>query len=437
MVDKTTEELENMSEEEYEELFKSESEHIETELCDVVLSNVGYEEVDLIRMLRKVTGKNLEEIKNIISSLPVAICKNISKNEAEKIKNQLSAIGASVKIIAIKKPLSNNTNGVSKQAVTTVNTTNNKDGCLTKIKKFFKPVFIAIDIVIVIALIYFFCSGKSSIIINDFLASDFGRDFVDYNPYIQMVQSLKPYDNTSYGEAFSDEFDNNEWSYFKSDGMRIVQVVSTYNDINDKMITQFLLTPQEDDKFLIEPYAVNVSGVNLSNIERNMVIAALFKGDLSQVLFESLLYGNQEDTFFDNSNTEEAKITQEKDEREDYINGLESRISEIDNKISDIYANIDSCNNRIVVAETQIQKDKDLIGEHEKTISQLQNSSDDYMKSQIRDYNQYIENCRRAIEKNEMVIQTENNRINQYNEDILELETKKVELSKELNEQKS
>lgn len=293
MVDKTTEELENMSEEEYEELFKSESEHIETELCDIVLTNVGYEEVDLIRMLRKATGKNLEEIKSIISSLPVAICKNISTNEAEKIKNQLSTIGASVKIISTKKPLSNNTNGVSKQAVATANTMNNKDGFLSKIKKIFKPVFIAIDIVIVVALIYFFCSGKSSIIINDFLASDFDRDFVDYNPYIQMVQSLKPYDNTSYREAFSDEFDNNEWSYFKTDGMRIVQVVSTYNDINDKMITQFLLTPQEDNKFLIEPYAVNVSGVNLSNIEKNMIIAALFKGDLSQVLFESLLYGNQ------------------------------------------------------------------------------------------------------------------------------------------------
>ena len=293
MVDKTIVELENISEEEYEKLFKGESEYVETELCDIVLNNVGYEEVDLIRTLRKVTGKNLEEIKSIISSLPATICKNTSINEAEKIKNQLSAIGASVKIIATKKPLSNNTNVVSKQAVTTANTTNNKDGYLAKIKKIFKPVFIAIDVVIVVALIYFFCSGKSSIIINDFLASDFARDFVDYNPYIQMVQSLKPYDNTSYGQAFSDEFDNNEWSYFKSDGMRIVQVISTYNDINDKMITQFLLTPQEDDKFLIEPYAVNVSGMNLSNIERNVVIAALFKGDLSQVLFESLLYGNQ------------------------------------------------------------------------------------------------------------------------------------------------
>jgi len=435
VVDKTTEELEDMSEEEYEELFKSESEHIETELCDVVLTNVGYEEVDLIRILRKVTGKNLEEIKSIILSLPVTICKNISKNEADKITGQLSAIGASVEIVT--NPFAYNANGQSKQKVASISTTNNKNGCLASIKRFFKPIFIAIDILIVVALIYLFCSGKGSIIINDFLASDFGRDFVDHNPYIQMVQSLKPYDNTSYSEAFSDEFDNNEWSYFKSDGMRIVQVVSTYNDINDKMITQFLLTPQEDDKFLIEPYAVNVSGVNLSNVERNMVIAALFKGDLSHILFESLLYGNQDDTFFDNSNAEEVKITQEKDEREECINGLESRISEIDNKISNIYANIDSCNNRIVVTETQIQKDKELINEHEKTISQLQNSSDDYMKSQIRDYNQYIENCRRAIEKNEMVIQMEKNRINQYNEDIFELETEKSEISKELNEQKN
>lgn len=293
MVDKTTEELENMSEEEYEELFKSESEHIENELCDVVLTNVGYEEVDLIRMLRKVTGKNLEEIKSIISSLPVAICKNISKNEAEKIKNQLSAIGASVKIIAIKKPLSNNINGVSKQAVATANATNNKDGCLTKIKKIFKPVFIAIDIVIVVALICFFCSGKSSIIINDFLASDFGRDFVDYNPYIQMVQDAKPTDyNTTYKEAYSRTFDSSEWEYFKSDEKRVVQVVSTYEGIDDELITQFLLTPtDENGQFWIEVYAMRVSGQDLNKYEMGIVMAAIFENEVLGALQELFLYG--------------------------------------------------------------------------------------------------------------------------------------------------
>ena len=293
MVDKTTEELENMSEEEYEKLFKSEPEHIETELCDVVLSNVGYEEVDLIRMLRKVTGKNLEEIKSIISSLPVAICKNISTKEAEKIKNQLSTIGASVKIISTKKPLSNNTNGVSKQAVATANTTNNKDGCLTKIKKFFKPVFIAIDIVIVVALIYFFCSGKSSIIINDFLASDFGRDFVDYNPYIQMVQDAKPTDyNTTYKEAYSRTFDSSEWEYFKSDEKRVVQVVSTYEGIDDELITQFLLTPtDENGQFWIEVYAMRVSGQDLNKYEMGIVMAAIFENEVLGALQELFLYG--------------------------------------------------------------------------------------------------------------------------------------------------
>ena len=58
------------------------------------------------------------------------------------------------------------------------------------------------------------------------------------------------------------------------------------------MITQFLLTPQEDDQFYIEPYAVNVYGTDLSNIERDMVLASLFDGDLSQMLLETLLYGN-------------------------------------------------------------------------------------------------------------------------------------------------
>ena len=112
---------------------------------------------------------------------------------------------------------------------------------------------------------------------------------VDGDAYIEMVCSAEPYDNTSYGEAFEAEFDRNEWSYFKSDDKRIVQVKSYYNNIDDEMITQFLLTPQGDDQFLIELYAISVSGYSLSNIEKNMVIAALFKGDLSQVLLESML----------------------------------------------------------------------------------------------------------------------------------------------------
>ena len=110
--------------------------------------------------------------------------------------------------------------------------------------------------------------------------------------YIEMVQTLKPFNNTTYYEAFEGEFDNNEWSYFKSNEKHIVQVVSSYNDIDEEMITQFLLTPQGDDQFYIEPYAVNVAGRNLNTLEKTMVISRLFEGDLSEAIFEALLYGN-------------------------------------------------------------------------------------------------------------------------------------------------
>lgn len=40
--------------------------------------------------------------------------------------------------------------------------------------------------------------------------------------YIEMVQTLKPFNNTTYYEAFEGEFDNNEWSYFKSNEKHIV-----------------------------------------------------------------------------------------------------------------------------------------------------------------------------------------------------------------------
>lgn len=128
-----------------------------------------------------------------------------------------------------------------------------------------------------------FASGKFNLFITDFLAA---INSSNDNPYIEMVRSVKPYDNMSYGSAFDTEFDYNEWSYFKSDKGRIVQVISRYENIDEKMITQFLLTPQDNEQFYIEPYAVNVSGVNLSDFEIDLVIAAIFKNDLAQVLFD-------------------------------------------------------------------------------------------------------------------------------------------------------
>lgn len=257
---------------------------------EIILINNSENRTDTLRAIRGMTGEPLEEIKKKTDILPAVIHTVFVEKDACQIRSRFQAIGAEVKIEGKSFEQQDSQKNIDNKA-----TSNDSDFKTdwNEFKKTAKITFNVLKVIAVIAVIWLLATGKFSVIISDFLSSDFGKDYIDNNPYIEMVQSLKPYDNTSYGKAFSDEFDNNEWSYFKSDGMRIVQVVSTYNDINDEMITQFLLTPQEDDKFLIEPYAVNVSGVNLSNIERNMVIAALFKGDLFQVLFESLLYGNQ------------------------------------------------------------------------------------------------------------------------------------------------
>ena len=256
---------------------------------DIILTKNSENRIDTLRMIRGITGEPLEEIKKQTDKLPVVIHTVFAEKDACQIRNRFQTIGAEVKIKGKSFDQQDGLKNIDNKS------TSDDSDFKTDWKEFKKTVkitFNVLKVIAIIAVIWLLTTGEFSVIISDFLSSDFGENFIDNNPYIEMVQSLMPYDNTSYGEAFRDEFDNNEWSYFKSDGMRIVQVVSTYNDINDKMITQFLLTPQGDDQFYIEPYAVNVSGVNLSNIEKNMVIAALFKGDLSQVLLESLLYGN-------------------------------------------------------------------------------------------------------------------------------------------------
>ena len=141
---------------------------------------------------------------------------------------------------------------------------------------------------IAVAIVLFIC------IINPGFLGELVSKFVNQSGsvYVEMVQTLQPLDNTTYYDAFEGEFDNNEWSYFKSGEKHIVQVVSSYDDIDEEMITQFLLTPQGNDQFYIEVYAINVAGRNLSSVECTLVIAELFEGDVSEAIFEALLYGN-------------------------------------------------------------------------------------------------------------------------------------------------
>ena len=65
---------------------------------DVVLASFGYKKLDVIKAVREITGLGLKEAKELVESAPKAIKEAVAKDEAEKIKEALTAVGATVEI---------------------------------------------------------------------------------------------------------------------------------------------------------------------------------------------------------------------------------------------------------------------------------------------------------------------------------------------------
>lgn len=65
---------------------------------DVVMTGHGDNKVAVIKALRGATGLGLKEAKAMAESAPVAVKEAISKEEAEALKKDLEAAGASVEI---------------------------------------------------------------------------------------------------------------------------------------------------------------------------------------------------------------------------------------------------------------------------------------------------------------------------------------------------
>ncbi len=65
---------------------------------DVILSEVGSQKIKVIKEVRAVTGLGLKEAKELVESAPKAVKEGVSKEEAEKIKEQIEAVGAKVEI---------------------------------------------------------------------------------------------------------------------------------------------------------------------------------------------------------------------------------------------------------------------------------------------------------------------------------------------------
>ena len=65
---------------------------------DVVMTSFGAEKIKVIKEIRGITGLGLAEAKALVEKVPVAVKEGISKEDAEALKAQLEAVGATVEI---------------------------------------------------------------------------------------------------------------------------------------------------------------------------------------------------------------------------------------------------------------------------------------------------------------------------------------------------
>ena len=65
---------------------------------DVVLVEFGDQKIKGIKEVRAVTSLGLKEAKDLVESAPKPIKEGVSKDEAEKIKEQVESVGAKVEI---------------------------------------------------------------------------------------------------------------------------------------------------------------------------------------------------------------------------------------------------------------------------------------------------------------------------------------------------
>ncbi len=65
---------------------------------DVVLTGDGGKKINVIKEVRAITGLGLTEAKTLVESAPKAVKEGVSKADADKIKAQLEAAGATVEL---------------------------------------------------------------------------------------------------------------------------------------------------------------------------------------------------------------------------------------------------------------------------------------------------------------------------------------------------
>jgi large subunit ribosomal protein L7/L12 len=70
----------------------------EKDTFDVVLLEAGASKIQVIKVVRELTGLGLKEAKEVVDGAPKAVKEGVSKDDAEKMKAQLEEQGAKVEL---------------------------------------------------------------------------------------------------------------------------------------------------------------------------------------------------------------------------------------------------------------------------------------------------------------------------------------------------
>jgi large subunit ribosomal protein L7/L12 len=69
---------------------------VEKNTYDVILKSAGGAKLQIVKLVKDITGLGLKEAKDLVDAAPKAVKEGISKEEAESIKAQLTEAGAEI-----------------------------------------------------------------------------------------------------------------------------------------------------------------------------------------------------------------------------------------------------------------------------------------------------------------------------------------------------
>jgi large subunit ribosomal protein L7/L12 len=70
----------------------------EKDTFDVILTAAGANKINVIKVVRELTGLGLKEAKDLVDGAPKPVKEGVAKDDAEKIKKQLADAGATVEL---------------------------------------------------------------------------------------------------------------------------------------------------------------------------------------------------------------------------------------------------------------------------------------------------------------------------------------------------